>query len=228
MSEANVPIARRELIVGGALGLTALGGTVMARATDSPPRRIDPLEQIIPARMGAWSQARLGDLRLPQGENAEDGIYDQVLTRYYTSAAASPVMLLVAYGGTQSGDTSIHRPEICYPAAGFTLDGSSQVALPVTSGPPIAARRITARAPGRIEQILYWCRIGNEFPTTDFAQRLSVLRNAIRGNAPDGALVRISTINPDPNGSLILLAAFAQAMLRIDDPRARALLLGSA
>ena len=228
MSEANAPIARREMIVAGSLALTALGGAVLTHAGTAPPRRIEPLEQIIPARVGAWSQAPMRDLRLPRGEKEEDGIYDQVLTRSYSNPAAAPIMLLVAYGGTQSSDTGIHRPEICYPASGFTLDGSSRVVIPVPRGSPIAARRITARAPGRTEQILYWSRIGKEFPTTNFEQQLSLLRNLIGGHTPDGALVRVSMISADPKSSLITLAAFAQALLHIDDPRARALFRGIA
>jgi EpsI family protein len=228
MSQVNAPIGRREMVVGGALALSSLGGVVLSHATDAAPRRISPLDQIIPARMGEWSEAPFVDLYLPRGEPAEEGIYDQVLTRYYSRTAVPPIMLLIAYGGSQSADTGIHRPEICYPAAGFTLDSSSQVTIPVMRGAPIAARLITARAPGRTEQILYWSRIGSEFPTSNFEQQLLLLRHAFSGSAVDGALVRVSTINPDPRSALMVLSAFTQALLRISDPRARALLLGRA
>lgn len=223
---ATRPISRRELIVGSALAVTALGGIALTTATDYMPRRIDPLDRIIPARLGPWSQSPLGDLRLPRGENPEDGFYDQVLTRYYTSATALPVMLLIAYGGSQSGDTSIHRPEMCYPAAGFALSGSARLAIAVPGGSSLTARRITASAPGRTEQILYWSRIGGDYPTSNFEQRELLLRNALAGRALDGALVRISTIDPDAAGAFATLLAFAQALLHIDDPRARALLVG--
>lgn len=228
MSQVVAPIGRREMIVGGALALSSLGGVVLSHAADTAPRRISPLDQIIPARLGEWSEAPLMDVYLPRGEPAEGDIYDQVLTRYYTSTAVPPIMLLIAYGGSQSADTGIHRPEICYPAAGFTLDSSSQVTIPVERGAIIAARQITARAPGRTEQILYWSRIGNEFPTSNFEQQLLLLRHAFSGSAVDGALVRVSTINPDPRSALMVLSAFTHALLQIRDPRARALLLGRA
>lgn len=226
-SAAARPINRRELIVGGALAATAAAGIILTKATEFQPQRIDPLEKIIPARLGVWAQSPLGDLRLPRGENPEDGFYDQVLTRYYTSTTSLPIMLLIAYGGSQSGDTSIHRPEMCYPAAGFALGGSATVAIPVSEGSPITARQITARAPGRTEQILYWSRIGTDYPTTNFEQRKLLLQNALAGRALDGALVRISTIDPDLSEALPTLLAFAESLLHIGDPRARALLTGN-
>ena len=227
MNAVVVPtVSRREMIVGGALAMTAVVGVALTGATDFKPRRIDPLDRLVPARLGPWSQSPLGDLRLPRGENPEDGYYDQVLSRYYVSPVALPIMLLIAYGGSQSGDTSIHRPEMCYPAAGFALGGSALVAIPVPHRAPLTARRITARAPGRTEQILYWSRIGSEFPTTNFEQRTVLLRQAIAGRALDGALVRISTIDPDPADALPALMAFAEALLHIADGRVRALLTG--
>lgn len=225
-AEGRPWVNRREAFVGCSLAMTALTGIALTTATDFQPRRIAPLDHLIPPRLGVWSQSPLGDLRLPRGANPEDGYYDQVLTRYYVSPAALPIMLLIAYGGSQSGDTSIHRPEMCYPAAGFALDGSAPVTIPVPKRAALIGRRITARAPGRTEQILYWSRIGNEFPTSNFEQRTVLLRQAITGRALDGALCRISTIDADRNGAFPILMAFAQALLHIDDARVRELLTG--
>lgn len=219
------PIGRRELIIGGTLGLTAIAGGAVTQAAQTEPRAIDPLGQIIPTRIGQWAEAPFGGLRLPQGETPQEGEYDQLLTRYYTSAVAPAVMLLIAYGGTQSGESSVHRPEICYPAAGFTMGASSQLAIAGPSRVRVDARTLVAYAPGRVEQLLYWCRIGQEFPTTDFDQRLAVLRNAVTGQTRDGALIRMSTIDPDA-GSVAMLTTFAKAMLYVGDPRAQSLLIG--
>ena len=219
-------IARRELIVGGALGLAAASGMFISRATATEPRRIDVLDKIIPSRVGNWRQAPLGDTRLPVGEAPDDSVYDQLLTRVYTDPGAVRIMLLVAYGGRQSGDTSVHRPEICYPAAGYTLERQPDVALGLPNGATVSAVRMTARAPGRVEQLLYWTRIGHDFPTTDLAQRLSMLTQSFHGTAPDGVLVRISTVDPDFKSATSKLTEFAQAMLRLEDHRAQSLLVG--
>lgn len=226
VGHANVN--RRELLVGGALALAGLGGIALTQATASEPRQIDPLQQIIPERLGQWSRSPLGDLRLPRGEDAEGGVYDQVLTRYYTSPTALPIMLLIAFSGSQSVDASIHRPEVCYPAAGFELGESTLVTVPAPPGPAISARAISAYAPGRTEQILYWSRIGDEFPTSSFEQRMALFREGLGRHSFDGALVRISTIEPDLKLAVVALNGFAQALLEVADPRVRALLTGRA
>jgi EpsI family protein len=134
-------------------------------------------------------------------------------------------MLLVAFGGVQSGNAQLHRPEVCYPAAGFDLDGWQDLALPL-SGRGVSARAVTASAPGRIEQILYWTRIGRDFPTSSLAQRWSILRHSLRGSLPDGTLVRISTIDPDRGRALKSLRTFAASLLQSGTPQLRELLVG--
>lgn len=220
-------LARRDVILGASLGVIGLSGAALARATSYPPRRIDPIGAVIPQNIGEWHEAPSGEVRFPQGEADDAQIYDQLLTRYYTSPTYPPIMLLVAYGGAQSGDGSIHRPEICYPAAGYTLSPPTRMTLPTPDGRPIAATLMTAHAPGRREDILYWCRIGREFPASDLAQRLSIVRAAMANSRPDGALVRISTVNQDAATTRAVLERFAFGLLRSGDRRARQLLDGS-
>jgi EpsI family protein len=186
-----------------------------------------PVADLVPARLGQWAVDPSANILIPRGDTGELEIYDQLLTRVYASASAAPVMLLVAFGSSQAGTTQLHRPEVCYPAAGFTLQERGRLALPLPGGSSLRARSLTASAPGRIEQILYWSRVGRDFPTTMAEQRWSLLRQTLRGQVPDGALVRMSMIAPDHRAALPLLLSFARSLLEVP-AGARRLLTGLA
>jgi EpsI family protein len=219
---------RREFIIAGAFCATAAAAAVLPPAMTPPPTGPDqPLEKLIPMAIGPWSSVPFGDILIPRGEKAEEKTYDDVVTRYYDSASAAGVMLLVAYGSAQVGDTELHRPEACYPVAGFRLERGPNLRLRF-AGADLTARSMTARATGRTEQLLYWSRVGAEFPTTSLAQRWAALRQTLRGSIPDGVLVRMSTIAEDRAAAVDLLERFAGELLSTGGPALRRVLTGAA
>jgi len=225
---ASAPLptfTRRELIVGGGLLASALAASLVKPSPDRPGARPVTLEQLVPNRVGPWTGSSYGNVLIPKGEDAYQDTYDDVLTRHYISEAAAPVMFLIAYGSAQAGNTELHRPEVCYPAAGFRVRSWPDISLRLL-GANVPARSMTATASGRVEQILYWSRVGKDFPTSSLEQRLSVLRHTIRGSVPDGILVRISTIDANRERALQLLQAFAIALLSSGNAEMRLLLTG--
>jgi EpsI family protein len=219
---------RREFVIAGALCATAaIAGTVphaMSSASAKPSR---PLEHLIPQAIGQWRSVPFGDLLIPRGEKFEEKTYDEVVTRYYDSPSAAGVMLLIAYGSAQVGDTELHRPEACYPVAGFKLQRGPSLLLRFP-GVDVAARSMTAHATGRTEQLLYWSRVGREFPTSSLAQHWAALRQTLRGSIPDGVLVRVSTIAEDRGAAMGLLEQFAGELLGAGGPDLRLVLTGAA
>lgn len=218
---------RREFLIGGALiGTAVIANAAAQRLASGRPALEQHLDRLVPELIGSWSRSSANDILIPKGEEPEDEPYDEVVTRYYTSASAPPVMLLIAYGSAQTGTAQLHRPEVCYPAAGFDVRSWPDVVLPVRAPSALTARVMTATAPGRIEQILYWSRIGNEFPTRNTGQRWAVLRSAMLGEVPDGALVRMSTIHPNRGLALASLLAFGQSLVEASGAELRPLLVG--
>jgi EpsI family protein len=185
------------------------------------------VELTVPDVVGPWRRSAADGILIPRGERPEDRTYDDVVTAYYTSPSAPSVMLLIAYGSAQTGSTQLHRPEVCYPAAGFHVRGSHEQALTLGTK-SIAARTMTATATGRTEQILYWSRVGNDFPTSPMDQRWSVLRYALHGVTADGALVRMSVMDDDAAAALPYLRAFASALVATSGSEMRRLLIGAA
>jgi len=97
MAEGDVPSfkpSRRDLLVGGAAVLAA--GTAYARMPRRPIMMIgkDQLEHLVPLRVGGWSYETASGLVLPPPDQLARLIYDQQVTRAYTSPDEPPVMLI--------------------------------------------------------------------------------------------------------------------------------------
>lgn len=186
------------------------------------------LTDLVPSQIGSWQLGGDGDIVVPRTEGSlASKLYGDQLARTYFRAdqLRLPIMLSIAYGTQQSDALQLHRPEACYPAIGFTVGPSragviraGAIAIPVVS--------LTARAQGRIEDIVYWTRIGRDFPRSDAEQRKMRFANAIAGIVPDGALVRASAVRIDPAvPAFTAVEQFLQALVSdLDDAGRRVLL----
>jgi len=222
-------LSRRDFVIGGGLGATALLAAAAAPRSNAAAlsNSATPLEELLPRSIGQWTAAPFADVLIPRAEKAEEKSYDEVVTRYYDSRSAPPVMVLIAYGKAQLGGTELHRPEACYPVAGFKLRRRPNVVLRVP-GLAIDARSMTAEASDRIEQLLYWTRVGADFPTSSVAQRWSAVRQSFGGSIPDGVLVRLSALALEPAVGLAVLQRFAMDLLGAGGAPLRSLLIGRA
>jgi EpsI family protein len=221
-------INRRDFVIGAALGITGLASAALAgRGSTNRLAQGVSLDKLVPEKIGSWSRSHYEPMLIPKGEEPEGKSYDSVITRYYVSASALPVMLLIAYGSAQTGETQLHRPEICYVAAGFKMRSWPNVILQ-GPGRKIAARLLTATAPGRTDQILYWTRVGEEFPTTSVEQRWSTLRQTLTGSIPDGVLVRISIADEDREAAMKFMTLFTGELLASGSRQLQGLLEGIA
>jgi EpsI family protein len=220
---------RRDFLIGGAS--LAAAGVAYAR---TPRNRMSLLgkgqiEKLLPAHFGEWHEVPSDAIVVPQSdESLAAKLYSQNLGRYYESAATGDgVMMLIAYGDTQSDQLQLHRPEVCYPAFGFNVIRSVATALSIAPGVAVPARSLTATSPSRTEQIAYWTRIGEYLPQTGGDQRMAKLHSAFDGIIPDGILVRLSNLVPDTDEALALNQRFASAMLAAVAPKNRAALVGT-
>lgn len=218
---------RRELLLGGA-ALTA-AGIAYARI---PRRRTTlivngQLDRLVPLTIGPWRYESASGLVLPPPDQLAQLLYSQQLSRYYTAEEGLPIMLVMAYGSSQSGMLQIHRPEICYPAGGFRLSETIRANMVLASGRAIPVRQFTATSDARVEQLLYWTRIGDMLPSSWAQQRIAVMRANLDGYIPDGLLVRISTITQNAAEGQAAVRRFGKAMLAAVGPLGQRLLIGS-
>lgn len=220
-------INRRDLLIGG----TLLAGAGAAAAL-TPRQRLNllgdaKLETAIPTRFAGWKELTSTALVLPKPSpgSLADRLYDQTVSRVYESDSDVPVMMVVAYGSTQSDQLQLHRPEVCYTAVGFEISDSRRIDIPVGAA-KIPARALLASTQDRREPILYWTRIGDSLPTSGGEQRQMKLEHELRGLIADGVLVRLSTVVPDGVDAIAGLERFARALIAAVPPAVRPALVG--
>ncbi|WP_448586854.1 exosortase-associated protein EpsI, V-type [Thermaurantiacus sp.] len=219
--------SRRDLVLG--LPLVVAAGAAYAL---TPRHRMNllgdrKLEDVVPTRIADWEVTPSNAVVLPDPPEGSlaDRLYDQQLSRLYTSQTELPVMLVIAYGSTQSDLLQLHRPENCYRALGFEITASRRVDLPV-AGVTVPMRALTATASDRIEPILYWTRLGDRLPTTNNEQRLMKLQTEMEGFIADGVLGRVSTVAQPSPEIQAGLERFARALLMALSPDGREALVG--
>lgn len=219
---------RRDLILAG-LGVGALATAEVLR----PRRRLVLLksnikiEDVLPQSFGTWqAQASSGLVGPEMAGRLAKTLYSETVQRTYDdSVSGATVMLLAAYGDTQSDLLQLHRPESCYPAVGFTLNLSRPDNLPVGRG-VLPARRVIATAGERTENIFYWTRLGERIPQSGGQQRNARLQNAMEGFVADGILVRCSVVG-EPEASFKVLHRFVPQMLAAARSDGRPALIGT-
>lgn len=229
-SRNSALMARRDLLIGFMLiGTAALS---FARLPRTPVIGLTrgSAQDVIPRRVEGWTEVGSPeDIVLPpEDERKAAAIYDEQVMRAYVNGRSDSIMLLVAYARSQSSMLMVHRPESCYPGAGFTILSNEAVKIRVGSQLSVDGRFLTTKRDSRVEQVLYWTRFGNETPSDWDAQRWSIAAQALQGFVPDGALVRLSTVSQDASQSLNLLREFAAELVRTSGPEGRGLLLGPA
>jgi EpsI family protein len=187
------------------------------------------LETIFPRQFGAW---RVDDslpviLPSPDVQAKLDKLYNQTLSRTYVDRDGSRVMLSVAYGGDQSDGTSAHRPEVCYPAQGFQIDGNRRSFITLADGAQIAVRELNSHLGSRREPITYWIVVGEQTVTSGLEQKWVQIRYGVRGLVPDGMLVRVSTIDNEPARAYDVHRRFVADLASALDGQARRRVFGA-
>jgi EpsI family protein len=216
---------RRQVLIGGAM--LAASSLAIARLPQPYAPRVDKQRFIswVPDTVGPWHFARSSGVVLPPPDAYTDRIYDNLITHVYESASGPTIMLLIAYNNVQDGVLQVHRPEICYSVGGYSLTPTNFHTLALANR-GIPANTFSALSPDRDEQILYWIRIGSEFPRTWTEQRMAVARANVAGRIPDGAMFRVSLISDSKDAAKPSLEAFAREFLAASPQPLNRLLVG--
>ena len=219
-------LTRRKFALGFAFATIA--GVAAAR---QPSQTIDylgnnKLDKVVPEKLGKWTFASNSGLVIPPEDQLAQALYSQLLTRVYTSAAGTPIMLLVAQSASQTGFLQIHRPEFCYTAGGYELSPSSPHRVSLPPNGTLPALSISASMRGLTEQIVYWTRVGTNLPQSWTQQRLAVAMDNLRGLIPDAVMVRVSSYGNDKVAALAEIDDFIRTMIGAVAPSTRRVLIG--
>jgi len=90
----------------------------------------------------------------------------------------------------------------------------------------IPVTRATTRLGPRQEPLTYWILNGEQVIRPGLEGRMSQLKYTLRGKIPDGMLVRVSSIDPEPQRAFEIQDAFSRDMAQALDPSFRVRIVG--
>ncbi len=209
-----------------ALMFAASVGAIVARPTIKSSSTEIGLGKIVPTQFGEWREVpQAVQVVNPQTQELLDKLYSEILTRTYVNAEGYRIMLSLAYGSDQRGALQAHKPEVCYPAQGFTVHANDPAMLKTAFG-EIPARRLYTTMGQRHEPVTYWFTVGDKASPTQLEKRLVEMRFALTGRIPDGMLFRVSSIDLDQKRAYELQAQFVTELLQAVSPEGRKRLSG--
>lgn len=206
----------RRLMIGLAMLLTAIIAVVL-----TPNKRIADsgayvdLELLIPKQFGGWrNDENMKQVVVdPRLQEVIKATYRATLSRTYLDAHGKRIMLSMAYGGSHGENMQTHRPEICYPAQGFSIvEPSSNGLIRIDNG-SLAVTRLVAKHGIRNEPITYWVVVGGVRTEFGIKMKLAQMRYRLTGVIPDGMLVRISSIDNNNDRAFMLHQRFIRDLL---------------
>jgi EpsI family protein len=224
----RMPSYRTGLLIAVLMCATSIGA--MVARPDTKAAELEPaisLEAMIPKAFGEWREEpqRVVEVVNPQTQELLDKLYSQILARAYVNAEGYRIMLSLAYGSDQRGALQAHKPEVCYPAQGFTLhkNEASQLATPFGA---IPVRRLFTTMGPRQEPVTYWFTVGDKAVQGRLQKRYVDLKYGLTGRIPDGMLFRISSIDPDQSRANRIQDHFVNQLLQAVSPAERKRLSG--
>jgi EpsI family protein len=213
-----------------------MGSTLLASRILQPTHRIAEhkhriaLDVQVPESFGEWRLDRSVAPVVPDpGLQAMlDSLYSQTLARTYVNASGQRVMLSIAYGSDQGNEaTAVHRPEFCYSAQGFRVEGTGTESLAV-GDIRVPTQRLVARLGQRNEPITYWVTLDEVATLPGLGRKLQQIRYGLNGQIPDGMLVRVSTISNANADSFALQQRFLNQLYAVVPSEVRARYFGRA
>lgn len=216
-------------VLGVAMLATAIGTWALTPTINMADQkgRFD-LEVLVPSAFGEWEiDTSVVPLKVdPATQEALNKIYNQTLSRTYINRAGERVMLSIAYGGDQSSNMAVHRPEVCYVAQGFNMNHNQLGQLKTPYG-SLPVRHLVATQGQRIEPITYWITVGEHAIDPGVSQKLQQLRYGFAGQVPDGMLVRVSSIEQDRQQAYDQQQRFVNDLLTAVSENGRKRLIGT-
>jgi EpsI family protein len=192
-------IVRRLVVLQSILGL-GLGSVFLI------PKDV----KMTPAAIGPWLPEFVGDWHgvneeVSKGERDILGPDTQFARKRYERGTDQIDVSIVLSGPDMN--TSIHRPERCLPAQGWTIADSKTVAVPLTTPPLKATRLQNIRdvpkpdgQPLRVRNLIYYWFVGRSMVTPSHYTRawIDIRDRVLKGRSQQWAYVTVaSTITKD-------------------------------
>lgn len=179
----------RFALAAGLIAVTAILLQARGHTEIVPPHQ--PLASF-PEQLGNWSGT---DIALDKDTLAVLGPGDFMERVYEDPSGKSPVFdLFLAYFASQRTGDTIHSPQNCLPGAGWNPDQKQIVTLSLPGHPPFPAKRYVISKGESRRLVLYWYWAHDRGVASEYWAKFYLVKDAIRMNRSDGALVRITIV----------------------------------
>jgi EpsI family protein len=220
--------SKRFTIAAAGMMVTAAASALL-KPEAKKPQTVDAfdLQLVVPKTFANWSYEPLMNSAMvdPQSKELLDKIYSQILARTYKNTDGYRMMLSIAYGSDQRGALQAHKPEVCYPAQGFSMIAENDAEINTPNG-VIPVRQLQMTMGPRKEPVTYWFTVGDQAIQSAFDRRLATLKSTMTGRIPDGLLFRVSSIDRESKSAFVKQSEFVLALLSAASPSARTKLSG--
>lgn len=116
------------------------------------------------------------------------------LSRLYTrDSGTTPIGLFIAYFPSQRTGVTIHSPRNCLPGAGWMFESSRYVILKDANGNSHQVGEYVISNGDDRQFVIYWYQAHGRSVANEYMARIDMVKDAIRMDRTDGALVRIMT-----------------------------------
>ena len=169
------------------IGLTAI--LLQARGRNEVIPEHPPLSSF-PGQLGNWEGA---EVPLDRETLEVLGAGDFMERVYQDPDGKLPeVDLFLAYFSSQRAGDTIHSPQHCLPGAGWNPEQRTRILLSLPGHDPFPANRyVISKAESR-RLVLYWYWAHDRGVASEYWAKYYLVKDAIRMNRSDGALVRIT------------------------------------
>ena len=154
-----------------------------------------PLDQF-PLTLGNWKMAQQGVM---EPEVKEVLRADDYITRIYANREKRQIAdLFVAFFKSQRYGQAPHSPKNCLPGSGWIWNVNDQIPVEVGRAQPIVVNRYAIQKGDQKSLVLYWYQSRDRVVASEYMAKVYVVRDALRYNRTDTALVRVTV--PVANG----------------------------
>jgi EpsI family protein len=140
----------------------------------------------LPMTIGSWQ----GETAPVDAEVEKSLEADGLISRIYTGEMGDTVQLLVVY--RKYGRRGfVHRPEMCFPAAGYEIVSKSLTTVPY-HGRKVQATKIIAQKDGGSVVILYWYASGERTEASFVKQQVWMAMDRLKPYKYGWAFIRVT------------------------------------
>ncbi|MGB8917579.1 MAG: exosortase C-terminal domain/associated protein EpsI [Candidatus Sulfotelmatobacter sp.] len=145
---------------------------------------------LFPAQLGNWTGK---DVPLDKDTLDVLGPGDFLVRDYYAPDQPEFTNLYIAYFPSQRAGDTIHSPKNCLPGAGWAPVENDRITLVLPGHAPFPANRYVIAKGGARQLVLYWYWAHDRGVASEYSAKFYLVKDSIRMNRSDGALVRIVT-----------------------------------